>query len=76
MNNAQYGNEPAFPNTTPGGEQCCGLTVREWFAGMAMQGIFSNPETDIRSYEAVASLAFKTADAIIAESNPMSRFDQ
>ena len=59
-----------------------GLTKREWFAGMALQGILANPiveqylnnrekagaQTEKQSTEATVKAGFYYADAMIAES--------
>lgn len=39
-----HGNDSAFPVVIPhgGGTEVCGLTRREYFAGLAMQGLLSN----------------------------------
>ena len=44
-----------------------GMSLREWFAGMAMQGLWSNPGCDY-SHEEAAETAYKQADAMLAES--------
>lgn len=45
-----------------------GLTTREYFAAMAMQGILANPQYD-NSHEIDASVAVNSADALIAALN-------
>lgn len=68
---------PAFPTQSNGGDIYGGVTVREHFAAMAMQGLCSNmdrvvataehdgrPE-DVDEYLAVLSVAF--ADALLRE---------
>lgn len=35
---------PAFPNNDQHGCAFNGMTLRDWFAGMALQGICSSPE--------------------------------
>lgn len=67
---------PAFPVTpTDRSGQCapteCGMTLRDYFAAKAMQGIIHN-EADIdfsgKTVEsAVASLSYRIADAMLAE---------
>lgn len=47
-----------------------GLTTREYFAAMAMQGICANPTTEIQpNGQAIAIVALECADALIAELN-------
>lgn len=43
-----------------------GVSRREWFAGMAMQGICSNPTTETTASE-LAKYSYAMADAMIAE---------
>lgn len=70
--------DPAFSVFGPlrkdsnGGIPPCGLTKREYFAAMAMQGIhamYANSRIDISTYsqKACASHAVIMADALIAE---------
>lgn len=67
-------NESAFPRVTAyehpeeydhyrdiRGE--CGLTKREWFAGMAMQGLLANPNNEADPF----SSAREAADRMLAE---------
>lgn len=45
-----------------------GLTKREWFAGMAMQGLLANPDNNARfNSEGIALNARKAADAMLEE---------
>jgi len=46
-----------------------GMTLRQWYAGKALQGIVSNPGCVGQKPEILSELAFVTADAMIAEGN-------
>lgn len=47
-----------------------GLTKREWFAGLALQGVLSeNNVLEMYSLEELSSTAVQTADALITELN-------
>lgn len=46
-----------------------GLTKREWFTGMAMQGLAANPEGWPVKSDIIAKYAVEFADALIAELN-------
>lgn len=69
------GNEPAYPNelaapTNDGYLSTAGLTKREYFAGLAMQGILScrpDPVSDASWNEAVAAWSVIAADSLLAE---------
>ena len=44
------------------------MTLRQWYAGLAMQGMFSNSRLNIdKSCAHVSKLCFAQADALIAE---------
>jgi hypothetical protein len=71
---------PAFPAKVPSGNigykgetlylQVSGMTLRDWFAGMAMQGLASGLEwTNGRVFgsEELAEDAFSIADSMLAE---------
>jgi hypothetical protein len=63
-------NELAFPSYFDNGDESYanGLTKREWFAGMAMQGIVSNSRFDETvPASKLAQHAFMVADAMLAE---------
>lgn len=49
------------------GEQ--GLTKREYFAAMAMQGLCSHEEIGLESETKIAKVAVRQADALIAALN-------
>ena len=54
-------NEPAFPIVFPENIHSRGMTLRDWFAGMALREIGGYPAED------AAEIAYKYADAMIAE---------
>ena len=60
---------PAFPTVamTEGGY--VGMTLRQWYAGMALQGILSSYATinNIASAEASAKEAWERADAMLKQ---------
>jgi len=70
MSNA---NEPAFPHYAldnhgnPLGPTSRGLTKRELFAAMAMQGYKANNDVDFSSDEAMARRCVECADALLEE---------
>ena len=43
-----------------------GMSLRDWFAGMALQGIVANPEAS-GSIEEIAHYSYRYADAMLAE---------
>ena len=60
-------NEPAYPNIqVPSLE---GLTKREYFAAMALQGIIANKDGLDIKIERIVESAVDTADALIEELN-------
>lgn len=42
-----------------------GLTIRDWFAGMALQGMMANPSWDSTLRHTVAENAYGYADAML-----------
>lgn len=73
MNTPQDGG-PAFPvpqmHLAPDGhiERVAvshGMSLRDWFAGMAAQGMLANPDFNGASDAAVAGFAYRLADAMI-----------
>lgn len=60
--------QPAFPNMNYEGIQMGGLTKREYFAAMAMQGLFADmTKQDEYTFQDVALDAVQAADALLAE---------
>lgn len=66
------GTEPAFAragNLYPSGDYECpsyGLTKREYFAAMAMQGLCANAWWNLASSATIARWSIEHADALIA----------
>ena len=61
-----YDGGPAFPNgETETHSEWCGMTLRDWFAGMAMQGILSADTKENLSVDVVARIAYDQADAML-----------
>ncbi len=65
-------NEPAYPLTPTDrsgqiGDQFLGLTKREYFAALAMQGMCANSALTREHYDAIAKHAVGHADALLAE---------
>lgn len=70
MNN---GDMPAMPrdcaksHISTVAEDALGLSKREYFAGLAMQGFCAAPDTGEWSTETLAECAVRQADALLAE---------
>lgn len=73
-------NRPAFPRKGAGINNPFhdepGMTMRQWYAGMALQGMVRNFETDpvftqVAKIKSVATDAFAFADAMIREDEAM-----
>lgn len=64
-------NEPAYPipasDLSGSYEAAPGLTIREHFAGLAMQGLLASPSYDGQQFTTIAHDAVEAADALIAE---------
>jgi hypothetical protein len=59
------GDEPAYPAPMTNLHQ--GMTLREHYAGLAMQGIWAANRNRYMSEELIADLAWRQADALLAE---------
>jgi len=57
--------QPAFPVKQPMGSDCLGMTLRDYFAAKAMQGLLANP--DVKHIDFVAPTAYTMADAMMKE---------
>jgi hypothetical protein len=70
---ALYPRDLAYPGKDPNGNEYTGLTVREYFAALAMQGLLSQPAPDafINQNESIslAREAVLKADALIEALN-------
>ena len=60
------GNDPAYPLEVVTGQTNGGLTKRELFAAMAMQGLLADPYST-QEFSCMASMSVQVADALIAE---------
>jgi hypothetical protein len=58
--------EPAFPHSRLGSD-ADGMTLRDYFAAMAMQAYLRWPEAPIHSEALIADCAYTMADAMLAE---------
>lgn len=66
------GQEPAFPlngDYQKGTKSAQGLTIRDYFAAKAMQGICSHFETWGLTAEEIVKRSYQMADAMIQERN-------
>lgn len=60
--------EPIYPITNQGTlRNRNGLTKREYFAAMAMQGILANENTGLSSNEVIAKESVKLANLLLTE---------
>ena len=61
---------PAYPvkyqDGAGGYEQTDGISIRDYFAAAAMQGILSSPDGGPDDWERVADAAYYAADAMLA----------
>ena len=63
---------PAFPVNEMGVndqtqlvQQHFGMTLRDWFAGLAVQGMYANQSFDESGFMEIAELAYAQADAML-----------
>jgi len=61
--NGEFG---AFATASSEGYQP-GLTKREYFAGLAMQGVLSNPQLTCLNIETITDLAIRQADELLKQ---------
>jgi hypothetical protein len=59
---------PAFPSTHPESKlHNEGMSLREWYAGLALEGIIAATEGHSHNPASVAERAFELADAMMLE---------
>ena len=63
---------PAFPHhfTQDSVGDCKGMTLRDYFAAKAMQGLCAHPEMGHNPYVKIAEAAYHQADAMLAAREP------
>ena len=61
-----------IPNGTWNQTYESGISRRDWLAGLAMQGLLSNPERIESFVEEASCAAYRLADAMINESNKIA----
>jgi len=59
----------AFPFVAKDYESDPGMSLRDWFAGMAMMGIYANPSSTIFKQVEIASDAYRAADLMLEVRN-------
>ena len=69
MTNSNLTGGPAFPTLADNGHAMNqdGMTLRDWFAGKAMQGLFACPMQPQSGPEMYARDAYAVADAMLKE---------
>lgn len=68
MTERNNGGGPAFPQPINPSEQVRGMTLRDYFAAQALNGICANPaNTGCRDINAYTQCAFKMADSMLKE---------
>jgi hypothetical protein len=61
-------NQPAFPVFDRSGAYSPGMSLRDWFAGMALSGMLADSEvTESIEASGLASWAYTLANAMLAE---------
>lgn len=66
----------AFPRASgPSGGANGGMSLRDWFAGMAMQHPYTQTEDADRDSEKAADWAYDVADAMLAEKRRREKSD-
>ena len=66
-------NVGAVPDESKGPllERLAGMSLRDYFAGQVLMGIYANPDFEVREgrrdEEVIARIAYRCADAVLAE---------
>jgi hypothetical protein len=58
-------NEPAFPSWKEDGAFSYGMTLRDYFAAKAMQGILASWAKETCMYEEVSAISYEMADEML-----------
>lgn len=66
MDKPSLGSRQAFPVPWPDGPPAPGMTLREYYAGLAMQGVCANSDSTDWTAASVATVAVALTDALIA----------
>jgi hypothetical protein len=53
------------PQAFPSNQNSVGMTLRDYFAAAAMQGIIANPDASLLTFEEVSARAWAQADAML-----------
>ncbi len=65
MDNSKDGG-PAFPIPETFGESKPGMSLRQWYAGLAMQAMLANPNLSVNTASiAISEWAFQQAESMI-----------
>ncbi len=62
-----YEHRPAFPN-----DIFEGMTIREFYVGIIINGLMSNPDLILKVGDTIQTLAIRETDALLAELNKTS----
>jgi hypothetical protein len=58
-------NPPAFPTATLAQKTEGGMTLRDYFAAKAMQGLLANAECQLKPWDEVPQASYKMADVML-----------
>jgi hypothetical protein len=66
MSENNVGDRPAFPCDKPGLTEQRGMSLRDYFAAKAMQGILAAEYSEAWRFDKIAEMACDAADAMLA----------